>query len=197
MKKLILSVIILIISFWSAQYFMRIYSADVLYESSQRYLAAEEYEDALRTASLAIKKNPLEPNYYRGRAKVYIGFLADTQNRESQLLFKTAALEDLKKAYKLNPKNLVTIRNSVPLYYFLAAEDLTQPGSKENIDEAFLSEAANFFEKTKLAFPNDVGVFTLIAKYEKRLGLEKQYEESKARVQQLRPDLLEWHENFR
>ena len=76
-------------------------------------------------------------------------------------------------------------------------KEFTLSVSNENIDQAFLPETKNFYEKIKNISPNDAGVYVLLAKYEKRLGLNDEYNASVKIVEELRPDLLEWHENFK
>ncbi|RJR26933.1 hypothetical protein C4561_04105 [candidate division WWE3 bacterium] len=197
MKKLLLTMLVMFVGFYMIKYFSSVYSADVAFEEGQKYMSAGDYETALLKANKSIRLNPMEPNYYRGRAKVYLAYLVEVNNRDSQKILKQAALEDLKTAYSLNPHNLVTIRNSIPLYYFLAAEDLTRPGNEDNVDEEFLPETIYFYKLVKDISPDDVGVYVLLAKYEKRLGLFEAYQESVEKVRELRPDLLEWHESFK
>jgi hypothetical protein len=190
--------IILIISAtgFLAKGLLGMYVADVYYERSQALISEGNIVTAAVYANEAILKNPLEPNYYRGRARVNIAQLINANQQEKELI-KLAALNDLKTAYDLNTNNLVTIRNAVPLYYFLAAKDLSQPGSSENVDEKFLPVTRSFYQMTKRKFPNDVGVYVLVAKYEKRLGLTDDFNASLERIKQLRPDLLDWQESLR
>jgi tetratricopeptide (TPR) repeat protein len=162
-----------------------IYSADVFYEKSQLYLAKGDVEVASILADSAIKNNEFEPNYYRGRAKIHIvgavsanGILSDTE--------KEKVLADLRKAVSLNPNNLVTLRNVIPLYYFLA-----------EIDGKYLPVTRDYFRQVKYRFSNDAGVVVSIAKYEKKLGLTEDFNESVEIIKKLRPDLLNWHESFR
>lgn len=174
----------------------RIYSADVCYEKSVSAIEKGIYYDALEKASCAIANNPLEPNYYRGRAKVLILIAASLQ-REDIGNLKNQARADLETAYMLNPSNLVTIRNSVPLYYYLAINDYSkQPGS-DNWDIAYIKSTRDFYTEVKTTYVHDAGVISLIAKYEKKLGLHDEYESSRQLIKNLRPDLLEWHEAFR
>jgi hypothetical protein len=105
--------------------------------------------------------------------------------------------EDLKKAEDLNPDNLVTLRNSIPLYYFLAVEDVFLRSGPDNLDQEYSSETIAFYEKIKERYWSDVGVILSVAKYEKRLGLTDEYRKSVNRVRELRPDLLDWHESLR
>ena len=104
---------------------------------------------------------------------------------------------DIKKAIELNPLNLVTIRNSIPLYYFLAVKDVGNVSGIDNIDTEYLSTVKEFFQNTKYRYWNDAGVISTIAKYEKRLSFTNEYQESTKRISELRPDLLEWYPSFR
>jgi len=195
-KRLIVIIPIIAISFTALRTFLGLYVADVYFEKSQDALQGRQLDKAIEFANLAVDRNPLEPNYYRGRAKVYIVSLLGLDEKTA-FLIKNNALSDLQEAYKLNTHNLVTIRNVIPLYYFLAAKDLSKPASTDNVDERFLPVTRDFYRKIKDVSPNDVGVCVLLAKYEKRLGLMDDYEESIQKIKDLRPDLLQWNPSLR
>lgn len=171
------------------------YSAEINSVKAQAMLKNLQLSKALLYANNAIELNPLEPNYYRIRARVYTNFLMYEREKVSDL--KKAIITDLETAYIVNPINLVTMRNIVPLYYFVAAKNVSLPASQENIDSEFIKQAQYYYKYIKDYSPNDVGIYTLLAKYEKRLNLMNEYEVSVAKVRELRPDLLEWYESFR
>ena len=164
---------------------IKMYRADVKYQNSQSALARYELQDALKDSFASIELNPREANYYKGRARV---FLLTNQ--------KELALKDLQTAYKINEHNLVTIRNIIPLYYFLAVADLAKPQTKANLDKRYVTVAQDFYKKVKDISPNDAGVYILLAKYEKKLGLTDDYNMGRKKVNSLRPDLLQWNETF-
>ena len=110
---------------------------------------------------------------------------------------KQSALNDLQTAYNLNPQNLVTIRNSIPLYYFLTMKFMVLGPVKENLDENYLQLAIDYLEQAKKIYWDDAGVITEVAGYEKKLGLNAQYQESVDRIRKIRPDLLDWNDSFR
>jgi hypothetical protein len=188
--------VVLLIYGYLMTMFYNYYIADVNYQKSTRYIIAGEMSKALDAANKSIELNPLEPNYHRMHARVLINFLPK-QPPEVQKQLKKIVLHDLETAYGLNPKNLVTIRNLVPLYYFVAAENILIGATPENVDEEFLPYARDFYNLHKHYSPNDVGVYALIAKYEKRLNLVKEYGDSVKRVAVLRRDLLDWYEAFK
>ena len=193
-KKVTLMVIIWgIFGLWSF-YWVKIYISDVYFKKSQVYLTVEKIDKALECADKAVKFNPFEPNYYRGRAKVLTVSLV---GKKDAGIVKERILKDLKKAEELNPKNLVTLRNSVPIYYFLAVEDVSLTSGILNLDENYLGITKEFFKILKDKYSRDIGVVTLLAKYERKLGLDKEYLESREIVKDLRPELLDWHESFR
>ena len=195
--KIIIGTLFLIFIYYVAfNSFYTKYSADVYFSNSEKLLEEFELEKALNNATLSIRDNPLEPNYYKQRAKVYLT-MAAVLGDEYKTELKESALDDMYMAYNINPNNLVTVRNLVPLFYFLSVKEFTLSVSNENIDQAFLPETKNFYEKIKNISPNDAGVYVLLAKYEKRLGLNDEYNASVKIVEELRPDLLEWHENFK
>jgi len=178
------------------KFLMKTYLADVYYEKSQKYLKLSKVGTAQRYADLAIESNPNEENYHRGRAKVNILALVSKSEYEKAVL-KNNILADLEYSVNLNPNNLVVIRNSVPLYFFLSTNDLSKPAIEGNVDYTYLPHAKRFFEETKNSYFHDVGVIALVAKYEKRLGLEEEYNRSVKQIEILRPDLLDWYESFR
>jgi tetratricopeptide (TPR) repeat protein len=190
-----------IFAIWVATIFIwkllwNFYSADLLYEKSQLYLARDDIEMATRLIDKAIQKNRFEPNYYRGRAKTGIveaGYSNGILSEEA----KEKVLADLEKAVSLNPNNLVTLRNCIPLYYFLAVKDISIPAGITNIDEKYLLITRDYFRQVKSRFDHDAGVVVSIAKYEKKLGLTEDFNESVEIIKRLRPDLLEWYESIR
>lgn len=195
MRKLI-PIPILIFYILIIKTFVKLYTADINYSKAQALLGDREAPRAFEEASLAITKNPSEPLYYEGRAKVLI-LMSLHQEPEIVEKLKSLALEDMKYAYILNSKNLVTIRNLVPIYYFLAEKDITAAPSLSNVDPIWKYQAANFFEANKNISPNDVGVYALLAKYEKRLSLTEGYNFSVNKVRDLRPDILDWYDAFK
>lgn len=187
MKK-ILILLLIITYFFSLKNFSKIYSADLYYKDSQRQLALRKEKTALVKAQIAISLNPNEPRYRLGTAKIFLS----SQNENS----KPETLENLKKAYDLNPKNLVTIRNSIPLYYLIAIKDIYKKPGKDNIDKKYLEIVKSFFKDTKKKYPNDVGVYVLIAGYERSLEFDEEHKNSIERIRILRPDLLQWYEGL-
>lgn len=200
MKDSFLKIFILI-SIWvgflyGGKFLRKTYLADVYYANSQNLLKEANIKEAQKYADLAVRLNPYEANYYRGRAKVNTVALVKVPIEEQSIL-KEEILSDLEYAVSLNEDNLVIIRNSIPLYFFLSVFDLSMPADSNNIDYEYLPDARAFFNFAKSKYDHDVGVISLIAKYEKRLGLEEEYARSVGLVEKLRPDLLEWHESFR
>jgi tetratricopeptide (TPR) repeat protein len=190
-----------IFAIWVATIFIwkllwNFYSADLLYEKSQLYLAKGDIEMASNLADKAIQNNKSEPNYYRGRAKILIVGAGYTNGILSESA-KEKVLADLEKAVSLNPNNLVTLRNCIPLYYFLAVKDISIPAGINNVDEKYLLIVWDHFRQIKSRFDHDAGAVSSIAKYEKKLGLTEDFNESVEIIKRLRPDLLEWYESIR
>ncbi len=192
--KKILLLILWLLYFASLYFLLRIYYADVNFKKSQNLLRTNEAKRALLYADRSISLNSYEENYFRGRAKVNTVLLVGSENTD---LLKNSILLDLEKANDLNTNNLVVIRNSVPIYYFLAVKDIYLESGRDNIDEVYINVVKKFFEDTKKSYWNDAGVVSLIAKYEKKLGLDDEYNKSRERVRVLRPDLLNWSDSFR
>ena len=175
--------------------FMDIYFADVYAQASKKQLEELDVKKAHRFINRAISQNPSESAYLRQRAKVRLAKLATL---EGNLLAdeKQDILDDLERARFLNPKNLSTLRNSVPLYYFLSMADMTEPASPENVDVQYLGFTRDLYSGLKKSYGNDLGVIAEIAKYEKKLFLVEEYDLSVEMVKGLRPELLDWHESF-
>ena len=174
--------------------FAGFFIADVFSKNIDSQIKDLEFEKALKSANTSINLNPREPYYYRQKAKVLL--LLSAQNIEDKKIYKQQALSSLQKAYELNPENLATIRNSVPYYYFLAKNDLTvQQDPKDNtqIDEDFINATRRFYAEVKTRFPNDAGAIATVAKYEKQLELEQDYQNSVNMLKNLRPDLIQWY----
>ncbi len=188
--------VVLYLFFFFEQIYYSNYNADVHYESTNRLLNNVNLDKALDEANNAIKLNPMEPNYYRARARVMINYLPK-QPKVVQKSIKDSILKDIQRAYDLNPQNLVTIRNIIPLYYFISAQNILVGASPENVDPEYKPYAEAFYEYHKYYSPEDVGLLALIAKYEKRLNMDKDYEDTVAKVKELRPDLLDWYEAFK
>jgi len=104
---------------------------------------------------------------------------------------------DLVKAQELNAENPANTRGLIPLYYLLAITNLTidtQAGTVDyNSDDYYKGLAQNYFRQVLNMYPNDVGVATELAKYQKLLGLQDDYGKSVEQIKTLRPDLLEWY----
>lgn len=187
-------VIVIVVLFFRVCY--RSFAADVAYKSAIAAIDNYDLPTALDSADTAIKLNPEEPNYYRIQARIFLNYLPSKTLHEQQVI-KRLVINDLQTAYNLNPKNLVTIRNIIPLYYFVAAKDITSVASDKNIDPDFIKYTKDFYASVKDYSPNDAGVYALVARYEKRLGLVNEYNASVAKVRSLRPDLLDWYDSFR
>lgn len=175
--------------------FGKMYLADIQLAQSEELLLNGKTQKALDKINAAIKNNPQEPKYYRHRAKISVTATLG-QKPETQKQLKDLAVRDLEKGRSLNPKNLATLRNSAPIYFFLGNKDLSQPATTENIDTSYLFTIENYFNQIKNYNDTDVGLYVLSAKYEKRLEMNDGYNESVEKIKELRPDLLDWHEDL-
>lgn len=191
--------LLLLLLIWAGYLFIfkistSFYKADADFKESQDIIKAGDLDKSIYLVNRSIELNPLEPNYYRGRAKINTVSLVSTGDIEK---VKESIYLDLKKADELNPSNLVTLRNSVPIYYFLAVRDFYSVPGPDNHDPKYFGIVSDFYSKVKRDYWNDIGVLLSVAKYEKKLGMEDAYNETVIRVKELRPDILEWHELFR
>lgn len=191
-KNLIKTVLLIFIAF-CAEHIYVIYTADIYLEQSKADFANREFSRALKYADKALRANPLEPNYFKNRAKTYLGLLTLQELNSNIDEIKQTALNDMEKAMELNPNNLVTARNLTPLYYFIAVDDLNLPASPGNVDQDYIDISADFLKYVGSLAPKDAGVAVLLAKYQGKLGLTDDYEHSILKIEEMRPDLLEWY----
>lgn len=160
---------------------------------AEKHFSNGNNEESLVSINKSIDYNNKEPNYYRHKAKVYLAATTSQMGEQERNSLKNLALTDLETSFDLNQHNLATVRNNVPLYFFLANKNLNEPTSEENLDKDYLEYTRKYFAYTKRFTPNDVGTFVATAKYEKRLNLKEEYNYSLNKIRELRPDLLEWH----
>jgi hypothetical protein len=180
----LIKICLIIVNFALIAIFVKFFIADVNAKKVDFLIKNKGLSSALNSSNSAIRLNPQEPYYYRQRAKAFL--LMAIQEPQNNKKYKQKALDDLNTALSLNYENLATIRNSIPYYYFLAKDE-------EVVSNHFILETSNFYKTTKSRFPTDAGVLVTVAKYEKLLGLTKEYEQSKQMIKKLRPDLLEWY----
>ena len=174
-------------------YCWRLYVADVYYKKSRSFIEKGMFEQAFDYIQKAVETNLYEPSYYRERARVYVSLQID-QNSETTKVLKDFAYKDLQHSINLNQDNLASVRNALPYFYYLAVNDIKKPVDLTNFDNQYLKIAQKFFEDTKVKYSTDAGTLVDIATYEKKLLLQRDYEETKETIKGLRPDLLEWHE---
>jgi hypothetical protein len=174
--------------------FSKFYLADVYQTFSKNYLANGEFVKAENYADRAIINNPNEPSYRRQKAKVMLANLSFI--KEDKAALKKEISQQLLTSRELNSKNLTTLRNVIPLYYFLALKDLTEEASTENIDENYRNLAKEYYSLLKSVYANDLGIITDVAEYERKLYLNDEYQKSVAIVKYLRPEVLDWHGAF-
>lgn len=193
MKKSLLLLAIIISHFYLIGVFSKMFLADLYYKSSKNLLEKGQIQDATKHITQAVRFNHKEPSYKRQKAKILLSTTILMPDEE----IKQKALEELNEAQQLNPRNLTTLRNVVPLYYVLAVKDTNKSNSPDNIDPKYAAEAQFHFSYLKNAYPNDLGIYAEVAKYEKKLGLFYEYNQTYEAVSKMRPDILDWHESFK
>ena len=195
MKKITLILLVSAIYFMLVKSFISIYLADTYYTRSRDLVGDVEFSDALKFANKALEQNPLEPAYYRGLAKILTLSALYSLKEADRRSLKKAAYGDLQNAFKLNANNLATIRNSVPLYYYLSLKTLD--GDNKDLDQEYLQKARDFFAFIEKEYPHDVGALVDVAKYQKKLGLTEDLNVTLKMISNLRADLLDWNEDLR
>lgn len=164
---------------WINSYFVKYYLADSFSKLENDYFERGDTKNAQWFSNRSVELNPLEPFYYRQRAKIMTITDADRQT-----IFR-----DLKTAVALNPRNLATLRGEVPLYYYLSLKNLRNT----SLNPEYLPAAQKYLTDLENMYPDDAGVAVLVAKYQKLLGLNEDYNKSVESVRKLRPDLLDWY----
>ncbi|MFZ5424449.1 MAG: hypothetical protein ACOZAO_01495 [Patescibacteria group bacterium] len=174
--------------------FVNIYNADRAYVTSKELLTKGYIDKSIEEAQNAQKLNKNEPRYYQAEAKALLAKTVEETNKDE---LKQTAVNKLETAIKLNDKNLATIRNNVPIYYFVGVKDLAKEASINNLDADNLTKVNEYYAYAENYAPQDVGVKVLLAKYYKKLFQYEKFEKTKEDIKALRPDLLEWHEDIR
>jgi len=201
--RTIFTILIVSLYLYANILFGRQIMADMFSKASDGYFEVGESQKALAYNNKSIGLNPNEPFYYRQRAKTYMLTLVG-QPKDQVDQIKASAYEDVLTATNLNLKNLATLRGNTSLYYLLALKDLVGATTNSNqsgqevsamtpADPHYLNLASDYYTTLSKNYPNDVGVQTQVAKYQKLLGLEDGYKKSLQKVKILRPDLLDWY----
>ncbi len=158
------------------------YLADMWNYSAKESFEMGDFVTAHSQSGDAVDLNPNEPAYFLDLAKTGLAFLP----KEETLFY-------LNHSRQLNPRNLLTLRNGIPLYYYLGIQDLSVSVKDAKFDSRYLSIASNYYADLKKIYPNDVGLLVSVAYYEKKLDLNEAHKETLKMIKDLRPDLVEWH----
>ena len=193
MKKALLLFLTLGIYLYLMGRFFNTYIADIYFASSKNLLSEGQIKKSADHIIKAVRFNKNEPAYRRQKAKVLLATLVWQDEEE----VKDKVLKELNVAQELNPKNLATLRNVIPLYYLLSIKDVKEPNGTESIDPEYISETRNYFAMLKNVYTNDLGMFAEIAEYEKKLGLVNDYNYTHEQAMEMRPDIVDWYGAFR
>lgn len=182
--------ILAIVSYTASTQFL----ADVFSYRAEKAYDKGYVEEALKFSNVATNLNKKEPFYFRQKAKILI-ITSSGISGENMAGMKKEALEDMLYSKNLNPTNLATLRGLIPLHYFLTLQDLrgASLGENSSFDFEYFAGARAYYNFMFATYPNDVGILTQLAKYQKLLGLSDDYNLTLNRVKELRPDLLNWY----
>jgi len=197
MHKALPVLIFSLIYFYALSLLVDMFRADIYYQKSKNYFADKKLEAARDHINKAIELNPQEPRYFWGRARIYtlaVGEYELAKQPVEAAKLRANALEDLDTAYKLNRKNIVTIRNSIPLYYYLTVKNFATSAPNTDVDPNAQEITKNYYAMAAQKSATDVGLYALLAQHQKKLRLEPDATQSRNKVKALRPDLLEWYE---
>ncbi len=187
-KRIATKCLLLVLVFLFATFVVRMYLADVYLVKARSFFEMSDYKQVIKYADKAIAQNNLEPSYHVYRANaVVLQTLA--LKPEVAAYLKLQALADIEYAISLNKINLVTLRNALPVYFYMAynaADDYSYS------EEYFLQQTKLYITMLKTFYPNDAGVLVEIAEIENALQMESEYNGTVEMIKALRPDLLEW-----
>lgn len=189
------SLLLIVIAFYLVclNKFIGIFMADVYYTASKGKLAEMRVEEARLYVTRAVELNHEEPSYYRHKAKVLLAELSISKEEK----IRDDVMTVLTQAQALNPHNLTTLRNIIPLYYFLAVGNMDGPSGPDNFADTYFPVTRDYYSNLKNTYPNDLGMYADVAKYQRKLGLEEDFRDTKERAALMRPDVVEWHEAFK
>ncbi len=195
-KRAFLLLLVPVGYFYFLSVVLNLFIADMYFASAKYKLENGEIENSLKEINKSISSNSNEPQYFRQKIKILDAKRILVKEAEIEKI-EGSILSLLLESESKNPKNLATLRNIIPLYYFWIGkegtdEEITNPNREEKIKVARV-----YFLKLKNTYYNDLGILVDVATYEKKLGLMQDYELTKAMATNLRPDVIEWHESFR
>lgn len=189
-------ILIWVVVFLGIRTLSQMYRADTYMTAEKENVLEERYNLAIKKINKSVELNYFEPNYHKEKARTLLVQQLDVNSKGERSTLKDRAYDEMKIAVGLNSNNLVTLRNLVPLYYFLAIENLDKPANASNLDEKYWPIAQTYFDELKTKYSTDAGVISIIAGYEKKLNFNKGYEKSVEMIRRLRPDLLDWYSSF-
>lgn len=169
---------------------LRFFIADMFDYASDLAIKAGRVSDSVSYSQTSLDLNPWEASYYKTYAQSLLYKSVDLEHRKE---YKSLALQNLDKAISLNPQNLATLRNTLPVYYYLVVDDLTQPIRASNLDPDYLVTYIDRSQSLQKYVPTDAGVLVILAGHYKKLGLTDLYNQTREKIEVLRPDLLNWY----
>ncbi len=187
-KRLGIKVSLLTLVVLFATFVVRMYLADVYMVKARSFFDTSDYKQVIKYADKASAHNNLEPSYYVYRANAVV-LQTLTLKPEVAAYLKLQALADIEYAISLNKINLVTLRNSLPVYFYMA---YNAAADYSYSDDYFLQQTHAYLAKLKTDYSNDAGVLVEIAEIENSLSMQNEYKETIELIRELRPDLLEW-----
>lgn len=192
-NKILKIVLIFLIYIFCIYNILRVFVADIYFQKAGKQLEEIHLDEAFKLNSKAISLNSKEPQYYIQQAKI---LMLNTANEKSGAYIPTKNLiyTYLTKALYLNPNDLVSKLDILPVYALLSTKNILDSEIyPNNIDDKYEDSMYLFIENLKKDYPNDVGVIAKCAYYEKRFGFDTEYQQSIERIKILRPDILEWY----
>ncbi len=169
----------------------RFFVADLYDSSAEKAVSKRQISEGISFSQNAVKLNPFEPSYYKTQAELLLYAAAMDQQKSEE--YKTLSIDLLNVALELNPINLATLRNTLPVYFYLGVFDLTKPVSASNLDPRYLNTFLTKSKSLTAYVPTDLGVLVNVASYYKKFGFTSDYELLRNEIKSLRPDVLEWH----
>ena len=104
-----------------------------------------------------------------------------------------AALNFLNLGYITNKKDIKYIRDSFNLYSKIISKDPSILKNKTVNNDNYLSCVSCLLYKLKIENSNNLGLLIDVYKFEKDLNLKDELFITKSMINDIRPDVLQWH----
>ncbi|MEK7595295.1 MAG: O-antigen ligase family protein [Patescibacteria group bacterium] len=174
--------------------------ADYYNTQAKKQLSEMKIDSAFKSSQKANNLNSWEPTYKRTLATIYLTTtVSESVNGEEKKYLKTLTLNHLDQAYKLQPYNLVNIKNLVPLFGYTGMVDISDEA--QGVDAAFSPRILAFYKNVEALAPTDASLALALARgtrpynkeqailyYQKALNLKENSKEALTALENLQKE---------